>query len=167
MTLLDDTQATQPVTSAGPSGIGGWLLIPIFALVVNILLSFYNIFIGLRDFGTVGWANAYAAAPDLVIFALASVAGALAFIALSVWCLYLMSAKDYRVPKFMIWYYAVMVVLGTIEGGLLYYFADKFEDPSLIATEPRDTIRAWIAAAIWIPYFQVSKRVQNTFVRRT
>lgn len=153
-------------TTNEPVGLGGWLILPIIGLVVSVIMTASNLWIGLRDFGALGWSTAYQAMPGVTVFSGLSLFLGAVGIGFAVYCLNLIFNKDWRAPKFVIWFLLFMAVVGTFEAGVLYYFSAQLNDPSLIENEPRDTIRAWVGCAIWIPYFLKSKRVKNTFIER-
>jgi hypothetical protein len=62
-------------------------------------------------------------------------------------------------PKFVIGLYAYYVVFHLVDYALLQSTGAK-PDPD----NGRDIMRSMIAAAIWIPYFIKSTRVQKTFI---
>jgi uncharacterized membrane protein HdeD (DUF308 family) len=70
-----------------------------------------------------------------------------------VYVAYLFFKRSHRFPKYFIIYLSAFAVLAVIAG-----IVTNWQDSSTLA----DPI---VAAAIWIPYTLVSKRVKSTFVR--
>ena len=150
-------------TADGPVGIGGWLILPIIGLALTIVLTAVNLAVNVPAFTPDVVAELFATRPALLAFALASLlmgAGVLAFAA---WNLVLMFRRSARLPGAMQVFYGVLVAVAVIEAvgmagyPLVYSDADRGQ-------AIRDVVRSVISAAIWIPYFRVSKRVRNTFV---
>lgn len=152
---------------AAPSGIGGWLYLPIVHLVLNAALIAFNAATGIGE--GYGWiAPAGGAAPLALVAnrALLAVswfeAGLLGF---AVFCLVQLLRRKAQLPYLMIAFYALLLAMTVAE----YFLADATRPPGLspeALEEPlRAVVRTLIAAAIWIPYFIVSKRVKATFTR--
>ncbi len=156
---------SSPATEAPlPSGIGGWLILPMLGLVLTLLrlaAEFYLTFLPL--FTDRGWD--YVSSPDrhdlFMPFILAECVINVALSIFTLWLIYLFFTKSWRLPGlFITWLVVALLVqvadlIGVI--GLL--------DSALTNADFRDLGRALAAAIIWIPYFMVSKRVKNTFVR--
>jgi hypothetical protein len=139
------------MTGSGPKGIGGWLLIPILTLL----------------------SVAFAASETILEQQIAAVsleilAGNALLAVGSVVLLALFFQRSRHLPGLMVVFYAVLVGVTTLE----YVAVDRLllgVTPEIAASEGKlvnDGIRMAIASAIlWIPYFLVSRRVKNTFVR--
>jgi hypothetical protein len=157
-----------PDYSDGPRGIGGWLVLPLLGLAltpivigVSLVTDYLPIF---RDEWAVITDEAYEAyhplwGPLVVYEVMGSVA-----IALASWlALVLAFRHDRRFPKLAIAIYAanlVYLALDTAVAAQISALATS-DDPTTV----RELGRAFVAAAIWIPYFLRSRRVRNTFVR--
>ena len=154
---------------AKPSGIGGWLILPVIGLIllpINLLVMLVTIYSPIFTDGywevlTTPGSEIYHPmwAPVLIY----EVVGNIVFLIGSLLLLVLLFRKHYLFPKLMIWFLSVNVVFIGID----LFLADLI--PS-VAAEPdpegmKDFVRSIITAVIWIPYFILSKRVQNTFVR--
>jgi hypothetical protein len=137
-------------TGAGPTGIGGWLLIPALTLV----------------------SVAFATSSSILDQQLASVsleilAGNALLTVGSVVLLVLFFQRSRHLPGLMVVFYVVLVAVASLE----YVAVDRLllgVTPEIAEQEAKlvnDGIRLSITSAIlWIPYFLVSRRVKNTFV---
>ncbi len=141
-------QATSP-TSDGPSGINGWLLLPAVGLVMSPILMAVVILLEvalLKDFGF-DWA-VVTEGMLYVVFLVFMVFTGVAFF-----------RKRPVVPRLMVAWLSLNVLLSLL-GAVIGRDA-------VPATEALgEIVRSVVAAAVWIPYFLVSKRVKNTFVLR-
>ncbi|MEP7452809.1 DUF2569 domain-containing protein [Phyllobacterium sp. SB3] len=156
--------AVENSISDGPKGIGGWMILPILGMAGTALAAGITTWQGVAGLTLDDWQNLLAAYPWFVASLALSVAFGVAGVAIIAFTLKLIFSKDARAPKWAILYFIFMVVIGTIEFGILHHYADVFQDPSMLDDEPKDTIRNYIIAAVWVPYFMRSKRVRNTFV---
>ena len=161
-------------------GLGGWLVLPMIALFLSPVVTIGYFIAGLGGdasaLGKVGsllwasrsdpaalWDMAQALGPDgagsLALAAALIALGSGVGIAAPIVLLVLMFRHSRFAPMGMIMFFAAnlllaILVIGLERGGLL--------DPD--PTSAHDVVRAAIGAAIWIPYFTVSRRVKNTFV---
>jgi Protein of unknown function (DUF2569) len=179
-TLAAAPQAAQPAAKPGPVGVGGWLALPILGLL---LTPFRTVIEATRGFteadGDVSDLQVIGEAllTDPVNFvttllandptALAGLAGGLFLIFAAftlgvvapLVLLVLMFRRSSWLPRGMIAFYIANAVL---VAGLAVAMAANWvdNDPTL----GRDFAQALMACGIWIPYFNISKRVKNTFV---
>ena len=135
----------------GPRGIGGWLIIPVITLVVV----------------------AFEASSSILDSQLPRVsqevlAGNLVLTAASVALLALMFSRNELLPMMMVVFYLVLLGVTALE----YVAVDRLMfgvTPEVAASSvdkvTHDLRNAVASAIIWIPYFLVSRRVKNTFVR--
>jgi Protein of unknown function (DUF2569) len=151
----------------GPRGIGGWLVLPLIALVIT---PFRVAVTSVRDFSEVLKPEVWAALTTpggpsyhplwmpIIVFELLM---NLALIGGTIWLLVLFLKKSRRVPTLMVIWIAASIGIQVIDLLLMQLI------PALAAQAepPADLVRGVISAAIWIPYFLSSKRVKNTFVR--
>jgi hypothetical protein len=157
-----------------PSGIGGWLVLPLISLCVSPLLTLYSL-----------WANVFPLvkpriwtvlttpgtsvyswywAPYLIV----TLMSGLALVILMVVTLMLFLQHRRRVPVLM-----TVLLLGNAGLAVFDFMSQQYLSghvPALAGSGVADTawqglFRAGVTAAIWIPYFWRSVRVRNTFVR--
>jgi hypothetical protein len=159
---------TAPTASDEPRGIGGWLILPAIGLVIT---PFWIIITFVRDLlpafegetwkviTTQGSAVYHPALPPLLIF---EVVGNIFLVLFTCYVIYLFFNKSRKLPRMMIaWLLitAAIVAIDTFWGLLVPIVAADAN-----AAYFKDLVRNVIAVAIWVPYFNVSKRVKNTFV---
>ena len=153
-----------------PSGLGGWLVLPILGLLVApfalgaLLLTTYGPIFdsGGWDFLTTPGSEYYHPlwAP-LLIFEIAGNFGLLVF---SIILLVFFFQKNAAAPKAMIAFLIInflFVTIDLIAADFIPMVSESTEDDAM-----EGVVRAGISALIWIPYFLRSKRVKNTFIHR-
>jgi hypothetical protein len=147
---LDDDDELE-ATNSGPAGIGGWLLIPALTLVSVAFATSSSIL-----------------DQELAAVSLEILAGNALLTVGSVVLLALFFQRSRHLPGLMVVFYVVLVAVATLE----YVAVDRLllgVTPEIAEREAKlvnDGIRISVASAIlWIPYFLVSRRVKNTFVR--
>jgi hypothetical protein len=149
-------------------GLGGLLLLPILHLVVNALVLLFD---AIGAFVQSSEAAATARAVGPVIWSpVAHYAFVFAFFALvaaayAVFCLVQLLRKKKAVPSLMVIFYVLMMGVLCIRYMEVKRIAELTGSPKDLGDEFTFTVRMLIASAIWIPYFLVSQRVKNTFVR--
>lgn len=167
----EQRKATQDLPSVvpGPKGIGGWLILVIIGLIASPVRIIYLLVTTYVPFFTEGtWAFLTTPGTEqyhplwapLLIF---EIAGNLVIVALAIITLIFLFRQLRLTPKLAIAYYSF---------ALLFVVTDYFvaELIPAVAANPdpenlRELVRTVVAAAIWVPYFRVSKRVKNTFVK--
>lgn len=159
-----EASAPAPVPARdGPSGIGGWLILPIIGLILTVALTAVNLVVTVPTFTPEVLANLYETRPGLLLFAVLSLAMGLGILVFALRCLSLIFHKSPKVPATMQVFYATMIAVAVVElVGMMGHpriYSDVEQGQAI-----RDVVRSAIGAAIWIPYFRVSKRVRNTFV---
>jgi len=152
-----------------PKGLGGWLIIPaigLFLYPIRMAFILINDFLpifreGYWEVLTTPGSEAYHHlwAP-LLIF---EMVGNTFFIIFNIVLIFLFFTKSYRFPTLFIVFLAISLLF--VAGD--FFFADLIpavaaeSDPASV----KELTRSIIAAIIWIPYFLVSRRVKNTFVK--
>jgi hypothetical protein len=152
-----------------PKGLGGWLVLPaVMPVAIAIGRSSSLVFDYLPLLGGGTWealttpgseTHHHLWTPVLVY----EIAGNILLVAFAIALLVLMLTKSHRLPRLMIAFLAGNAVF--VVGGFL--LANRI--PAVAAEEDPESVKALVsafaAAIIWIPYFLVSKRVRNTFLR--
>ncbi|CAM5773602.1 hypothetical protein LMIY3S_04233 [Labrys miyagiensis] len=151
----------------GPVGIGGWLILPILGLCGTILLTGYNLYSVVSQWegikAIILGSNETAAALRVPV-GLSALSG-FVILGLAALCLYRIFTYSPTVPRLMTIFYVALLLMTLGEVGLDKMMADTLGtamDPNNL----RDVIRVVAGAAIWIPYFNRSRRVANTFRAR-
>ena len=153
-----------------PRGLGGWLILPaigLFILPIRLLFSLNNDFLPIFQQGyweilTTPGSEAYHElwAP-LIIF---EVIGNIIFVIFDIILIFLFFVKSFRFPVL----YIVFLALNLTFVAADLFFANSI--PAVAAQNDAESVmqivRSIIGAIIWIPYFLVSVRVKNTFVKR-
>ena len=152
-----------------PSGLGGWLIIPMLGLIIlplrlgGLLVTTYVPIFSEGYWGvlTTPGSEAYHAlwAP-LLIF---EIAGNFIFMVSSVILLVFFFQKHYRFPKLMIIYLAANLAFVGIDFLVADFIPAIAANPDPEST--RELTRTLIGVAIWLPYFNWSVRVKNTFTK--
>jgi hypothetical protein len=150
-----------------PVGLGGWLALMCFGLMVSPIrlgLFLFQTYVPIYKNGT--WHSLLDSASDSYHPALAALLMAelvvnFIFIVLSIWLLTLFFRKSRRFPRHAIALYAASAIFIFADSAVL---SSMGFDVSLDPDNIRETVRAIIGASVWIPYMLVSKRVKNTFV---
>jgi hypothetical protein len=161
-----ETNVAAAPADAGPSGLGGWLILPILGFTGTIMLTVVNLAQAVISWD--GLVAIFGATSGPLVGAKFPVAGSfvagLLVIVSAAYCLYLVFMKKRAIIKFATAHYLILAAAGLFEwwgtGVLEQAIPNMPPDPSAV----RDGVRGLVIAAIWIPYFQLSKRVRNTFV---
>lgn len=146
------------LVSSGPRGIGGWLLLPVLHLIVDIGW-FVAISVGVakaaEEASKALSAGEWAAVGVYLFDGLVAI---YAFI-----CLIQLFRKKSYVPTMMIVFYVLVVTKALADAAALTAYPDLVSDPNAVFQDWMSVVRAVIAAVVWISYFRISVRVENTF----
>ena len=149
-------------------GIRGWLVLPLLGLILSpfrIALSLYKDIWPLFSQGhwqilTSPTSDAYH--PLWAPLIISELVGNVAIIIVGLIALWFFLRKSRLAPRWVISWLALILLLVVAD----YALANQI--PAVAAQKDPETIkelaRSVIGAAIWIPYFIVSKRVKATFV---
>lgn len=136
-------------------GIGGWLALVALGVILMPFFLAYSLASTLTAFQYLGSAPANLA--TLIILEAAVISG---FFVLSI----VLAVKFFKTrasaPKLYIGLLAGLAAFNLFEVVALVGITGKAADPESM----KDLIRSVLAAAVWIPYMLISKRVKKTFV---
>ena len=152
----------------GPEGIGGWLILPLIGLLFTPLAALATLFthnippFTEGHFSTLtnpAFENYHPLWGVVLVF---EPIGTVVVGTMAVWAIVLMFRKVRGFPRFMIALYVTNIVIVFIDTVLCYQLPVLAEEsaPAMLG----QLVRNLIAAAVWIPYMLISKRVRNTFV---
>ncbi|WP_339308958.1 DUF2569 domain-containing protein [Paenibacillus sp. FSL k6-2145] len=153
----------------GVSGLGGWLILIQIGLFVTVILLAVQLFQQIiPTFTTETWEMLTSKQSDYYhplwgpVLVFEMVYNTL-FLLFSVYTIFAFYSKKAILPRLMIIFYGLSLIVGIIDYLLLLQIplAKELEDGSSI----REIAKSVITCAIWIPYFIKSERVHNTFVR--
>lgn len=152
-----------------PKGLGGWLILPaigLFVMPIRLTLFLLSDFLPIFQEGywevlTTPGSEAYHHlwAPLITFEIIANTC----FIIFAIVLIFMFFAKSYRFPTLFIVYLALnlgVVLIDFIAVGSIPAVTAEGNAEAL-----RELLRAIVGTVIWIPYFLVSKRVKNTFLK--
>jgi hypothetical protein len=155
--------------TAGPQGLGGWMILILIGLVLSpfrIALSMASDLLPLFTDGT--WDALTNSAsehyhPLWAPLILGEIVGNVILIALPLVTLVFVIAKSWLAPRLAITWLATTLLI-TLGDFLLAQQIPMIAEMPVDMESVKEIARAAIAALIWIPYFLVSRRVRATFV---
>jgi hypothetical protein len=140
-------------TLIGPAGISGWLILP----AIGITLAPVVILAGLKDvIPAFDFVEPGSSAHYLLVFEAVLIVVMAVF---AIYTAYEFFTRKAAAPSIFITFLVVQMVVVVVVAVLLFSILDI-----PIMSDPASLLRPFVASAIWIPYFQVSVRVKNTFV---
>lgn len=159
----------KPSTPLRKSGLGGWLILVQIGLIATLVLLLVQIVnFTVPSFSPDIWSRLTSEQSELYhplwgpVLIFEAVYNSL-FIVFSFWCLIAMYRKQARFPKLMMIFYGVSLLASIADYGLMAQILRTLDLED--ANSLKDTVRAALTCAIWIPYLLKSERVKNTFVR--
>lgn len=155
--------------SEQPEGIGGWLILVVLGLVISpirITMTLFNDVLPI--FTSSAWQSLTTSGSPLYHSLWApliwlEVVGNVGAVALGLVTLVLLFRKSKKTPAWAIaWlvWAAFFVTADYCLANLIPAVASQSDHKSL-----KEMSRSITSALIWIPYFKVSKRVKNTFIK--
>jgi hypothetical protein len=163
---MSETQ--QSVTSSareGPQGIGGWLVLPMLALIVTPILGTIQLyqanFVGLLQ----NW-RVFGFLQNALIVGELLIGGVLDLTAPALLLFFMFKRWEIFPGWYMIW--AAVLPIYAILDPLAAHLVFPETFPTIADAYDEETMRAvtrsiW-SAVVWIPYMMRSERVANTFV---
>ena len=148
------------------SGLGGWLILVGFGVVLSplMVLSQLSTFVTLFKDGSYALLSTPGGAGYTPFFSsllwIEIILNALIFFA-SFYLIFLFFSKKKLFPKFYIWLLVGSLVFVVLDAWLaMLVFNFESLDPTVV----KDIVRPLVATIIWVPYMLKSKRVKATFV---
>lgn len=165
---LNEPNGSDTAPASGPVGVGGWLVLPVIGFVGVIVLTTINLIAAISNveglfFIFSSSAGAYS---ELRLPTILSLLFGVAIIVSAGLCLYKIFITRTSLRKFAVGHFTILFVGSLVElwadSVIQSVLPDSAPDPSVAS----NMVRSIVAALIWIPYFLVSKRVQNTFEKK-
>lgn len=149
-------------TPTRPSGIGGWLLLPLLRLIISPIVWLY----GAKDFVDVWEARSFLTNAQSVFLIIEFVVNLGAFIAAPLALLVLMFKKlDIFPGLYIIWICALPVLVFLDAVLSLWVFDGVLTAEDAFDGETKKAIAQGVGQAVlWTLYMNRSERVENTFV---
>jgi len=134
-------------------GIGGWLILPAIWFVLGPIIEVVNLIVAFEMYSDVARAG-YGGIFRLEFF------WSLVLLVFEIYAAILFFGKKSNAPSAII-----MLIIVTLVASSVFFVNGLAAGTDVFAIETgKQLVRNIIRAAIWIPYFKVSKRVQATFV---
>ena len=156
----DRTAAAAP----GPTGLGGWLILPMVGMVVNPIIGT----IGLQDYFPLLAQGANLDATQTVVIWFEVISNVAIQLIAPFVLLTLFFQKRRTFPSLFVGWVLTNLVFVLVDLVFVYNaFRAYYDSPGAVFWDEataQSVSRAVIYAAIWIPYMLNSKRVRNTFV---
>jgi hypothetical protein len=150
-------------------GIGGWLWLPLLLLVWTLVMIVVSTVGRLNAHPPATFLNDMAGHPIFLVLAVIVLIVTLAQLLLGLFCLVRFLQKREELPRLMKIWYGLGIVLSVLVPIQFALDQDLFAKAiDATATSSGEGFRATLYIAIFglfIVYFDVSKRVKNTFVR--
>jgi len=151
--ILEQTEMALSNVDPKLIGIGGWLVLPAIGLILGPIITVVSLIISIGLFEDVSDAG-YG---GLFFFNILVSIGLLALLIYAAICFF---GKKANAPSVMI----TLLVVQVVASAVCLVLALMAEAESFAVEDGKALVRGLIGAAIWIPYFRVSKRVKATFV---
>ncbi len=151
--------SASPTLDPGPTGIGGWLLLPALSLLVGLDPLIDELRALLELLGSEQLPEVAAQYPGFEFGLKLALAALVALLVLHGVAALLFFTKNHRAPMAMMVLIAARAILPL---GIALCLSSILGEP----LDTKELAMPLFSAGIWIPYFRFSVRVQNTFVRR-
>jgi len=169
---LDNLEFAPRVT--GPTGLGGWLVLPIIGLFVTltvVCISFFRDILPILS-GPVRTALTTPGSPayhsSWAPYIIASVLGNAVLFFGALFLIFVVFQKRSIFPRLIVAFYVFCLFAASIDLWAVSTFLPVVlpdETRTMAPAVIKDFGRAVVTCLVWIPYFLSSKRVSNTFTR--
>lgn len=144
---------------SGPEGLGGWLLVVGFMLILGLIVGLLALF---------GYISIFLDVISLHIAVLHVAIGIelavhIIYMIAQIYLLYLFFKKNKKFPKYYVIFLWSLIAWGLINAFMLASIASIVPEAKNIANDLRES-PSLIGALIWILYTHKSRRVKATFV---
>tara|TARA_B100000029_G_C16898378_1_gene713071 strand:+ start:79 stop:516 length:438 start_codon:yes stop_codon:yes gene_type:complete len=133
-------------------GIGGWLILTAIGLPLMIIVRLFSNYYMFTNLIPIMEEEMVSIFTILLITDMV-------YICYAGYLVFLFFNKDYKFPEQMKIFYIVSIAYNVLS---LYMFS--INGLELESSDYRELFNSFIAAAIWIPYYNKSIRVKNTFI---
>ncbi|MBB6609557.1 DUF3857 domain-containing protein [Pontibacter sp. Tf4] len=162
-----DPQLPENYTMGDSRSIGGWLVLVAIGLVGTPFRLVFGI-LSERYFDAAVWENILDTSSGVYSPALAGILTMelvvnVAYLVFSLLLIYLFFQRRSSVPRLMVIFYAANFAFIVLDYALISLMG---LGTGTGADTAKEIAQAFIAAAIWVPYFNLSHRVKATFVER-
>lgn len=158
-----------PNKNAANKPIGGWMILPLIGLLISPIRISLDLFT--EDFFN-GYIWAALVNPDLglsrdlvVLIALELVYNVL-FLVFNIFVLILFFERRTSLPMMMTIYYSATLFIQVADAIAVSVLSPDLMDEIGKNESIKGIMRAIVGAAIWIPYFNLSERVKDTFCKQ-
>ncbi|RMB56515.1 DUF2569 family protein [Dokdonia sinensis] len=159
-----------PARSSRAKGkpLGGWLILVSIGLILTPIVILYGFITELSFVDAYTWKTLWntegiQGKPLLLVVIFELIVNILRIIFTAL-IIILFFEKRTIVPRLMIVFYASTLLFLMIDAVLVNILVSEAMTPADWAENAKEIGRAFIACAIWIPYFIISERVKDTFV---
>ncbi|MFD1003341.1 DUF3857 domain-containing protein [Ohtaekwangia kribbensis] len=145
--------------------IGGWLVLIAIGLIITPFRIIYELFFATSFYDEITWVSGWRQENyTLVGLTIFELVYNITIVVFAVLLIVLFFERRSSLPKLIIIYFWLNVAISVIDTLIGWkYFSDITQRNEMFKT----VFRNLIAAAIWIPYFNTSTRVRETFVERS
>ncbi len=158
-------EAGNPATAAGvgPTGVGGWLILPVVGLMLTMVKGLMLLFSGFPA----GEATAGLSDGQKAVLVAEIAGNAILGLLLPLVLLILLQQRKRAFPRlYVLWACLAMAFLAADLVAARALFGDAFGEgraPFFDGETIRVIVGTAVAGLIWAPYMLVSRRVRNTF----
>jgi hypothetical protein len=142
------------------NGLGGWLILPAIGLAISPFISMHGIVTDIQLLTGGDHLGIFVNHPSLTGLLTFEIIINTSFLAAVIALNILFYTKKRLLPKCMIVFYAAQCILMLAD----HLAATAVFPSSDLSAGLFTVVRAFIGAAVWIPYFMSSQRVEATFV---
>ena len=159
---------SEAIDKPEPEGIGGWMILPVLGMFGTIILTGLNLLSLFNPETREGLKNIFSSGTGMEALrlpVLLDYIGGIAIVIFAVITLYSMFTRHPLAIKIIITYF-ILLFLSSAADFWAVSRIDTIINTKMSFKAFEGLLRSAVAATIWIPYFLMSNRSQNTFGRR-